>query len=91
VAVPPVFSCSLSDDSAYIRSFVHRIDRPVMLVGHSYGGAVITVAGVADNLRRPRYLVGSALEQNVQNGGKRGLCVVSAQGLPCAAAGVRLP
>jgi pimeloyl-ACP methyl ester carboxylesterase len=50
VAVPPVFNRSLSGDSAYIRSFVEQIDGPVLLAGHSYGGAVITVAGVAENV-----------------------------------------
>jgi pimeloyl-ACP methyl ester carboxylesterase len=32
-------------DSAYIASFVRQIEGPVLLVGHSYGGAVITNAG----------------------------------------------
>jgi pimeloyl-ACP methyl ester carboxylesterase len=31
-------------DSAYIASVVNQIDGPVLLVGHSYGGAVITNA-----------------------------------------------
>jgi pimeloyl-ACP methyl ester carboxylesterase len=31
-------------DSAYIASVVNQIDGPVLLVGHSYGGAVITSA-----------------------------------------------
>jgi pimeloyl-ACP methyl ester carboxylesterase len=34
----------LASDSAYIASFVHQIQGPVLLVGHSYGGAVITNA-----------------------------------------------
>jgi pimeloyl-ACP methyl ester carboxylesterase len=32
-------------DSAYIASVVKQIDGPVLLVGHSYGGALITNAG----------------------------------------------
>ncbi|MGA7807657.1 alpha/beta hydrolase [Bradyrhizobium sp.] len=32
-------------DAAYLRSVLSRIDGPVLLVGHSYGGAVITQAG----------------------------------------------
>jgi len=32
-------------DSAYVTSFVDQLDGPVLLVGHSYGGAVITQAG----------------------------------------------
>jgi pimeloyl-ACP methyl ester carboxylesterase len=31
-------------DSAYVASLVNQIDGPVLLVGHSYGGAVITNA-----------------------------------------------
>jgi pimeloyl-ACP methyl ester carboxylesterase len=41
----------LPGDAAYIAARVKQIDRPVLLVGHSYGGAVITVAGAeADNV-----------------------------------------
>jgi len=36
---------SLTDDVAATRRVVHAQDGPVMLVGHSYGGAVITEAG----------------------------------------------
>ncbi|QEO13076.1 alpha/beta hydrolase [Agromyces intestinalis] len=35
---------SLSGDAAYVRDVVAAIDRPVVLVGHSYGGLVITEA-----------------------------------------------
>ena len=35
----------LAQDSEYLASFVNQIDGPVVLVGHSYGGAVISVAG----------------------------------------------
>src|SRR6266851_1657172 len=35
----------LASDSAYIASVVAQFDGPVLLVGHSYGGAVIGVAG----------------------------------------------
>jgi pimeloyl-ACP methyl ester carboxylesterase len=34
----------ISHDSAYVASFVRQVDGPVLLVGHSYGGAVITNA-----------------------------------------------
>jgi pimeloyl-ACP methyl ester carboxylesterase len=38
-------------DSAYVASVVDQIDGPVLLVGHSYGGAVITnAAAQADNV-----------------------------------------
>ncbi|MBO0811072.1 MAG: alpha/beta hydrolase [Microlunatus sp.] len=35
---------SLSGDSAYVRAFLQTLSGPVVLVGHSYGGAVITNA-----------------------------------------------
>jgi pimeloyl-ACP methyl ester carboxylesterase len=34
----------LSSDSAYVRAFLSTIPGPIVLVGHSYGGAVITQA-----------------------------------------------
>jgi pimeloyl-ACP methyl ester carboxylesterase len=36
----------LAQDAAYLRSVVRQIDMPVVLVGHGYGGAVITQAAV---------------------------------------------
>lgn len=41
---------SLVDDAARTREMVAQIDGPVVLVGHSYGGAVITEVGTADNV-----------------------------------------
>ncbi len=35
-------------DSAYLRQFLSTIDGPIVLVGHSYGGAVITNAATGD-------------------------------------------
>jgi pimeloyl-ACP methyl ester carboxylesterase len=37
----------LAHDAEYVASFVNQIDGPVLLVGHSYGGAVISVAGAS--------------------------------------------
>ena len=36
---------SLSDDAVTLQRFLKRVSGPVVLVGHSYGGAVITAAG----------------------------------------------
>ena len=47
VLAPPNPLRSLDGDAAYVAERVRQIDRPVLLVGHSYGGAVITVAGAA--------------------------------------------
>jgi pimeloyl-ACP methyl ester carboxylesterase len=41
---------SLADDVASTRRVLERQDGPVILVGHSWGGAVITAAGVASNV-----------------------------------------
>ena len=35
-------------DSAYTASLLGQIDGPVLLAGHSYGGAVITNAGIVE-------------------------------------------
>jgi pimeloyl-ACP methyl ester carboxylesterase len=41
----------ISHDSAYVASFIGQIEGPVLLVGHSYGGAVITNAATdAENV-----------------------------------------
>ncbi|MFF4734071.1 alpha/beta fold hydrolase [Streptomyces mirabilis] len=45
----------LTSDAAYIRSVLDSIPGPIVLVGHSYGGAVISVA--AANAPRVRALV----------------------------------
>ena len=46
VMAPPNLLRSLPDDAAYIASFLAQCTHgPVVLVGHSYGGAVITNAG----------------------------------------------
>jgi pimeloyl-ACP methyl ester carboxylesterase len=61
VLAPAVPNRSLAGDAAYIASVVRQIDGPVVLVGHSYGGAVITVAGTEDNVKALVYLPGYAL------------------------------
>jgi pimeloyl-ACP methyl ester carboxylesterase len=38
----------LSSDSAYVRAFLSTIPGPIVLVGHSYGGAVITNAATGN-------------------------------------------
>jgi len=66
----------LASDSAYIASFVHQIQGPVLLVGHSYGGAVITNAAVgASNVVGLVYVAAFAPDEgerlmNVEAGSK---------------------
>src|SRR5260370_41640378 len=38
----------LAYDPAYLADFLHTISRPIVLVGHSYGGARITTATTRD-------------------------------------------
>ena len=49
VYVPPNPLLGLTYDSAFIRDFLNTISGPIILVGHSYGGAVITNAATGDN------------------------------------------
>lgn len=72
VLVPPVFNRSLSGDAAYIRSFVEQIDGPVLLAGHSYGGAILTVAGVAENVVGLVFVAAYALEEGESLGALQG-------------------
>ena len=54
---------SLSTDAATLRSFVSAIDGPVVLVGHSYGGAVISQASAElDNVTGLVYLAAFGLD-----------------------------
>ena len=48
VYVPPNPLRGLTSDSAYIASFLQTITGPIILVGHSYGGAVITNAATGN-------------------------------------------
>ena len=61
VDAPPNPLQGLSYDSAYIASYLKTIKGPVILVGHSYGGAVITDAAVGDvNVKALVYIAGWA-------------------------------
>ncbi|MFB7655925.1 MULTISPECIES: alpha/beta hydrolase [unclassified Streptomyces] len=51
---------SLADDAERTRKMVNQIDGPVLLVGHSYGGAVITEAGDLPNVTGLVYIAAFA-------------------------------
>ncbi|WP_067710908.1 alpha/beta hydrolase [Nocardia yamanashiensis] len=72
VLAPPVSNRGLAADAAYVRALVERVDGPVLLAGHSYGGAVITVAGMAENVAGLVYVAGCALEQGESLGELQG-------------------
>ena len=48
VVCAPIPLTSLSDDVAALKGLLRQVEGPVLLVAHSYAGAVITAAG-ADN------------------------------------------
>jgi pimeloyl-ACP methyl ester carboxylesterase len=55
---------TLASDAAYVAGIAAAIDGPVVLAGHSYGGAVITAAGVAaGNIAGLVYVTAYALEE----------------------------
>lgn len=72
VVAPAIPNRSLVGDSAYLASVVRQIEGPVVLVGHSYGGAVITVAGVENNVQALVYLSGYALDEGESLGELQG-------------------
>lgn len=51
---------SLADDAERTRKMVAQVGGPVLLVGHSYGGAVITQAGNQDNVTGLVYIAAFA-------------------------------
>jgi pimeloyl-ACP methyl ester carboxylesterase len=63
VLAPPNALRSLAFDASAIAAFVAAVGDPVVLVGHSYGGAVITQASAgADNVTGLVYLAAFGLE-----------------------------
>ena len=61
---PPNPLRSLSADAAYLSTFLDSIPGPIVLVGHSYGGAVITNAATGHpNVRALVYVDGFAPDQ----------------------------
>lgn len=56
---------SLADDIATTRRALERLQGPVVLVGWSYGGAVITEAGQADNVKALVYVAAFALSEGM--------------------------
>ena len=57
VVAPPNPLRTLSGDAAYVRAFLDTIPGPIVLVAHSYGGAVITNAATGDpNVRALVYI-----------------------------------
>jgi pimeloyl-ACP methyl ester carboxylesterase len=57
VLIPPNLLRGVADDAAYVASFLaQRTSGPVVLVGHSYGGFVITNAATGGDVRALVYV-----------------------------------
>jgi len=63
VAPPNPLRGMTGGDGEYLKSVIAEIDGPVLLVGHSYGGAVITAAGTVDNVVGLVYISGFAPDE----------------------------
>ncbi len=60
VAQPP--ETSYADDQKYTRAAIDAMGGPVVLVGHSYGGSIITEAGNDSNVAALVYIAAFALD-----------------------------
>src|SRR5215475_10305178 len=58
VLAPPNPLRGIPYDASFTASVIDQLDGPVVLVGHSYGGAVITVAGSSDKVAGLVYVAG---------------------------------
>jgi pimeloyl-ACP methyl ester carboxylesterase len=75
VAQPP--ETSYADDQKYTNAAIDAMDGPVVLVGHSYGGSIITEAGNHPKVAALVYIAAFALDEGES-------CATIEQGLPQA-------
>ena len=69
VIAPAIPLRGLASDAEYVSAITSSVEGPVLLVGHSWGGAVITVAGVAENMVGLVYVAGFAPDEGETLGG----------------------
>jgi pimeloyl-ACP methyl ester carboxylesterase len=60
ILAPPNPLRGVENDAAYTSSVIDQLDGPILLVGHSYGGAVITVAGSSPKVAGLVFVAGFA-------------------------------
>jgi pimeloyl-ACP methyl ester carboxylesterase len=72
VVAPPNPLRGVAYDAAYTASVIEQIDGPVLLVGHSYGGAIITVAGASEQVVGLVYVAAYALAEGESLGQLQG-------------------
>jgi pimeloyl-ACP methyl ester carboxylesterase len=63
VVAPPNPLRGIPYDASHTVSVIDQLDGPVVLVGHSYGGAVVTVAGSSDKVAGLVYVAGLAPDE----------------------------
>src|SRR4051794_9298358 len=58
VLAPAMPLRGVASDASYLGAVIDQLDGPVVLVGHSYSGCAITVAGVSDKVTGLVYVAG---------------------------------
>ena len=89
VDIPPNTLRGVPEDSAYLKDFLSTISGPIVLVGHSYGGTVITNAATGDSQVKALVYVDAYLPARGEtleglNNAKPGSCVTSSSVLNTA-------
>jgi pimeloyl-ACP methyl ester carboxylesterase len=80
VAQPP--ETSYADDQKYTKAAIDAMGGPVVLVGHSYGGSIITEAGNDPNVAALVYIAAFALDEGES-------CAAIEQALPPATKAIK--
>jgi pimeloyl-ACP methyl ester carboxylesterase len=80
VAQPP--ETSYADDQKYTRAAIDTMGGPVVLVGHSYGGSIISEAGNDPNVAALVYIAAFALDEGES-------CAAIEQALPPASKAIK--
>jgi len=80
VAQPP--ETSYADDQKYTRAAIDAMGGPVVLVGHSYGGSIISEAGNDPNVAALVYIAAFALDEGES-------CAAIEQALPPATKAIK--
>src|SRR3954470_13412621 len=63
VLAPPSPLRGVAADAAYTAAVIDQLEGPVVLVGHSYSGSVISVAGASDKVAGLVYVAGFAPDE----------------------------
>jgi pimeloyl-ACP methyl ester carboxylesterase len=72
IIAPPNPLRGVASDAAYVASVLDQLEGPAVLVGHSYGGAVITTAGLHEKVVALVYVAGYAPDEGETLGALQG-------------------